>query len=118
MVRKFPAIFLLPVIITGIVFADLSRLPAWIFFAFLLTSLVFGIYSYNQRNKKTTVLVLSVALFFFCSFHFAIRYYDNGRIHLSNFIDGKLKYKIYGKISDWPNLKLNQTEIKVCVDSI
>jgi competence protein ComEC len=118
MVRKFPAIYLLPVIITGIVFADLSRLPAWIFFALLFISLGLGIYFYNHKNKKATVLLLSVALLFFCSFHFAIRYYDNGRTHLSNFIDGKLKYKIYGKISDWPNLKLNQTEIKVSVDSI
>jgi competence protein ComEC len=118
MIRKFPAIYLLPVIIAGIVAADLSRLPAWIFFTLLFTLLGAGFYLFNRNYRNFATLVLSLALLFFCSFHFAIRYYDNGRTHLSNYIDGKLKYKIYGKISDWPDLKLNRTEIKVKVDSI
>lgn len=117
MLRKYPAIFLLPFIIFGIVLADWLRIPAWILFSVILLSAVAGITGY-LKQKTWAIIFLSLSLLFFAAFHFAIRYYDTGLSHVINYIDGKTTYNIYGTVSDWPDLKTNRTEIKLEVDSL
>lgn len=74
--------------------ADLSRLPAWLFFALLFISIGINLYLFNRNNKIPAIILLSSAILFFSAFHFSIRYYDNGRMHISNYIKNKNKFKI------------------------
>ena len=117
MIRKYPAVFLVPFIVAGIIAADLSRWPIeW----FLLVSLVLCLVALAVMRSHLPAATVLFGLFLACfsAFHYGIRYYDTGPTHLANhFQDGK-RYRIYGQVSDWPDLKSYGTEIKIAVDSI
>ncbi|MDH4034178.1 MAG: ComEC family competence protein, partial [candidate division Zixibacteria bacterium] len=117
MIRKYPAVFLVPFIIVGIIGADLCRWPSeW----FLLASLVLCLVALAvMRSHRTAATILfGLLLTCFSAFHYGIRYYDTGPTHLANHFQDGNRYRIYGQVSDWPDLKSFGTEIKIAVDSI
>jgi competence protein ComEC len=117
MIRKYPAVFLVPFIVAGIIVADLSRWPTEFF---LLASLVLCMVALAVMRSHTPVATILFGLFLasFCAFHYGIRYYDTGPTHLANHFQNGERYRIYGEVSDWPVLKSYGTEIKIAVDSI
>ena len=118
MIRRFPSVFVLIFIITGITIADRSHLPSWIFLTVTLGFCLGGFLVAQNRSGALPALLLGFSLLFFSSFHFAIRYYDTGPNHLANLVSPDKRYQIFGTVSDWPDLKADRTEIKIDVDSI
>lgn len=118
MLRKYPSIFLLVFIIFGIVLSDITRLPSWIF---LLLSLFLGLSGLISIHKLKTFgvsILFGLSLLSFAGFHYSSEVYDVGANHIINYINKKDTYHIYGQVCDWPDLKLDQTEVKVSIDSV
>lgn len=118
MFRKYPAFYLLIFVVSGILVADFSRFPAWFF---ILSAAIFcsiGFLKLNFKNSLIKVILFGLAIFSVSAFHFAIKHYDTGINHISNFVDSSKRYQIFGQVSDWPNLKTNRVEIKLSVDSL
>ncbi|MFQ6008717.1 MAG: ComEC/Rec2 family competence protein, partial [Candidatus Zixiibacteriota bacterium] len=118
MIRKYPSVFLLSFIVTGIVLADQTHLSNWIF---LLTTLVcfLGGFVYLKRHRTIpATIAFGLSLLFFSAFHFGIRFYDVGPRHISRVLEQGTVYHIFGRVSDWPDLKQNRTEVKLSLDSI
>jgi len=118
MIRKYPGLYFLCFVVAGIVFADVSRWPAWFFLLLMLLSFIGGVLSYSRLRTKVAALTFGIAFFAFASFHFAVKFYDTGPNHISNFLGDKQVYHIYGEITDWPELKTDFTEVKISLDSI
>ncbi|MDH4156400.1 MAG: ComEC family competence protein, partial [candidate division Zixibacteria bacterium] len=98
--------------------ADQTHWSSW---TFLLPALFFaltGLLSFARQGQSRAALLLALSMLFFSAFHFAIKAYDTGPHHVSNFTDPGVRYHIFGRVSDWPVLKSNRTEIKVRVDSL
>lgn len=115
--RKYPALFLLFFIVAGIIIADQSRIDALWFFSFSVVSLLVGLFLINRRTK-TAIIFFGLTFLSFSAFHFGLKYYTVSQNHIENFIELDRRFDIFGEISDFPDLKLDQTEIKVDVDSI
>ncbi|UCD62783.1 MAG: ComEC/Rec2 family competence protein [Candidatus Zixiibacteriota bacterium] len=118
MIRRFPSVFVLVFIIVGIVLADQSRVASWPFLLLSLVLFAAALYLLARRSGRIAVPLFGGALLFFSAFHFSLRCYDLGPNHLAAVADPALRYRIFGHVSDWPDLKPDRTEIKVDVDSI
>jgi competence protein ComEC len=117
MSRKYPAVFYLLFVLVGIVLADQTRWPAeWFLLSALILCLI-GIALFRSSPKAASIL-FGLFMLSFSAYHFSIRYYDIGPDHISNFITGGERYKIFGEVIDWPDLKSTGTEIKISVDSL
>ncbi len=118
MFKKSPALFLLIFIVVGILIADSFRIAISYFFISLILFVVASLFCYKSHRENLLVICIGLGLLSFVGLRFASLYYETGSNHISNFIDGKSTYIIYGKISDWPELKLERTELTVDVDSL
>lgn len=118
MFRKYPSLCLLAVVVAGIVAADFSHLPSWLSLFFCLVFAVLGIVFLNRANSHRALLFLGSSLFCFAAYHFSIKVFEFGPNHISRFVSEKKFYQVFGKVADWPDLKVNRTEIKVAVDSL
>ncbi|MFQ5452834.1 MAG: ComEC/Rec2 family competence protein [Candidatus Zixiibacteriota bacterium] len=118
MTCKYPSVFILCFIVTGIILADISHLPAWFMLTGVLFFCIVGFLFLNRSKQVIVALSFGISLLFFSGFHFSIKYYDVGINHISRHINLKKTYHIYGEVSDWPDLKIDRTEIKINIDSI
>ena len=118
MFKKYPASFLLIFIIAGILISDLSRIPVWVFLTLSIIFCVFGLFCIKKSIKWLTPLLFGLSFLSVSAFQYGNQIYDTGINHISNFTDGSTKYHIFGYVSDWPELKLESTEIELSVDSI
>ena len=80
-------------------------------------SLVLGVLGVG-RYRSAAAIALGLAFFCFSGFHYALEVYDTGPNHISRFARQDQVYHIFGRVSDWPELKTNRTEVKVSLDSI
>ena len=117
MIRKYPAIFLLAFVAGGIVIADLTRWPSWVFLLGALAGGLAGLLSVNRKAVFASAL-LAIAMGSLAAVHFALSLYDFGDRHLARIIDENKSCQIFGRVSDWPDLKANLTEITIAVDSL
>ena len=118
MFRKYPSVILLALVIAGIVTADQLYLPGWILLLSCLILTIVGIVFLAKSAVQRALLFFSLALFCFSGYHFSINFYEFGPNHISRLISEKEKFQIFGKITDWPDLKTNRTEIKIAIDSL
>ena len=118
MIRKYPAVFLLGFIVFGVIFADRTHLPAWVFLLIALATGVTGLFLLTQSRQVAATVLLAVCVGTFAGFHFAVQCYDTGPQHLSRLLKEPEVYRVYGQVSDWPDLKPNRTEIKISLDSL
>jgi len=118
MIRKYPGIFLLIFVVGGIVIADLSQWPSWVFLLFALVSGLTGLLLLNRNSQVSAMICLGGALGGVVAVHFALTSYDLGNRHLAKQIDEDRVCHIFGRVSDWPELKANLTEVAVTVDSL
>lgn len=118
MFKKSPALFLLIFVVAGILIADSFRLNISYFFLSLILFVVSSLFCYKSQKQNLLVICIALGLLSFVGLRFASLYYETGQNHVSHFIDSKTTYIIYGKISDWPELKLERTELTIEVDSL
>jgi competence protein ComEC len=117
MIRKYPGIFLLVFVIGGIFIADLTHWPSWLLLLAALSAGLAGLFVRSRTPFLATVL-LAAALGGVAAVHFALSSYDFGDRHLARAIDEDRTCQIFGRVSDWPDLKANLTEITLAVDSL
>ncbi|MFC1475293.1 ComEC/Rec2 family competence protein, partial [Candidatus Zixiibacteriota bacterium] len=77
-----------------------------------------GFTQLSKESKISVAILFGLTICFFSSFHFSIKHYDTGINNISNFTDNSHKFHIYGSVTDWPDLKVDRTEIKLSVDSL
>ena len=118
MFKKSPALFLLIFIVVGILIADSFHPSVSYFFIALILFVVATIFCSKSHRENFLVLFIGLGMLSFVGLRFASLYYETGNDSISNFIDSKSSYVIYGEISDWPELKLERTELTVDVDSL
>jgi ComEC/Rec2-related protein len=118
MLRRYPAIYLLTFVLAGIVTADLSDIASWWFLCFGLIVGVAGISACLRQQTVPTAIFLGLTLSSFSGFLYSHRYVHVGPRHVSRVMDQHQRYYIYGRVSDWPELKVDRTEVTVDVDSL
>lgn len=117
MIRRYPAVFLLAIVVPAIVGADWYRPPAELMVLLALVSAVTGAWLVS-RHGYLAGLVLALSLGFFAAGHFALRYYDFGPSHVQSSLPNQRAMQYYGEVDDWPVFKSWGTEIKVQLDSV
>ncbi len=116
--KRYPSIFALVFVIGGIVTADLTSLPSWWFLCAAMVACFCGLFSLIRHRGASAAILLATALGLVTAFHFQHEFSDPGPRHLSKVVDQRKLYRIYGTVSDWPDLKPERTEIKISVDSL
>jgi competence protein ComEC len=118
MIRRYPCIFLLFFIVPGIVLADLTRLPSWLFMSALLVSGLVSYAGWRFQQALVSTLAFGFVFLFFSALHYSVRFYDVGPHHIANVLETDKLYRIFGRVADWPDLKSNRTEVKLSLDSL
>lgn len=118
MARRYPAVVLLSAIVGGILLTDLVRPPAWSLIVVLLGAAIVGLWMFFRQRHTTAAILFAVAAGAFCAFRFASVVYDGGPHHLNRFLHEPLTADIFGRVADWPLLRVNRTEIIIALDSI
>lgn len=118
MIRKYPSVFFLGFVVLGIIAADLFRVPVSWFLGATAAVLVAGMIALHRRHQVMAAIMFGCTLGLFSAFNYGIRLYDTGPNHISNVITAKTNYHLFGEVVDWPDLKVDRTEITVRLDSI
>lgn len=118
MFRRYPGLFLLFFTVAGILSADCLHPPVWVLFAVSAIGTAGGFFFLGRRRKLPGVLFFALCLGGFAAFNYHIKCYDTGLNHLSKVTSVENTYQLYGKVSAWPQLKSDRTEIIVSLDSV
>ena len=118
MIRKFPGPFVLLFVIAGIVLGDTTHASSWLF---LLSSvLLFGAALYAAYLHRLTIATVAFAASIGSAvgFNFSSTTYDPGPYHVARAVTEPQVYQVFGRVSDWPDIRANYTEIRIDLDSI
>ena len=118
MLRSYPGLFLLGMIIPGIILADIIHLQEWIYIFCSLLFCLLGFVFLNRPKQMLPVLLFGISILSFSAFNYGLKFYPTGSNHVTNFTDDNKSYHIYGEVADWPRVKTNSTEIKIRIDSL
>lgn len=118
MTRQYPSLFVLLFVVSGIVLADQTGMAARDLLLGGGIAALGGIYAYWRGYRPVAGAALAISLGLASGAHFALRVYDLGPHHVSQVINQRTIYHIFGEISDWPDLKSNRTELRIELDSI
>lgn len=118
MSRRYPGLFLLFFTVAGILAADCLHPPVWVLFSVSAIGTAGGFFFLSWQRMFLGVLFFGLCLGGFAAFQYHIRYYDTGPAHLPKVTSIKDTYQLYGKVSAWPHLKSDRTEIIVSLDSV
>jgi len=118
MIRKYPSLLLLLFIVSGIVISDQTHWPGWLFLFAAVIFCLGGFMGLRRYSSVASTIVFGFSLLFFSAFHFSLRFYDFGPNHIASVVEEGEVYHIFGRVSDWPDLKTNRTEVRVSLDSI
>ena len=118
MFRKYPSVFLLTGVVAGVLIADTTRLPVWVFLLSCVGCGLFAIYALAARKAVWLAWLALGTFLFFAALRFGLAYYDLSPDYVSHYADGHQSYRLYGSVSDWPDLKPELTEIKLELDSL
>ncbi len=118
MLRKYPGIFLLLVVIPGILLGDMFQVAGWVYLLPAVVVCGIGVLLLGKERYQRAVLFFGVGLFLFSAFHFSLYYVPTGSNHISNYADRSNRYHLFGTVIDWPDLRSDRTELKVALDSI
>ncbi|RKX25807.1 MAG: hypothetical protein DRP45_05085 [Candidatus Zixiibacteriota bacterium] len=118
MLRRYPSLFFLVFVVTGIVAADQMRLPSWLGILLSLLFLFGALWAHSQKRKTATAVLLGLVLCLLSAFHFSLGYVDLPPNGMAGVAADREVYHIFGRVSDWPDLKPQRTEIKISVDSL
>jgi ComEC/Rec2-related protein len=98
--------------------ADISAAPSWLFlsigFACVLAALAF--WAKQKTVAAVALTVIGVGALAGC--HYVVRFMERGPHHVANVVSAKKITRIFGQISDWPDLRGDHTDYVVRVDSV
>ena len=118
MLKKYPGLFFLIPVVTGIVFTDFVRPAGWLFLLLCLISFVSGLALYKRESARFSIGLFALCLFFFSGFNYGLKTYHFAANHVARFVSEKQTYHIFGEVADWPDLKFNRTELTIAIDSL
>ncbi len=118
MFRKYPSVFLLTGVVAGILLADSTHLPAWIFLLFCLACGTLAVLSLSSSRTRVLVIFCLGAVACFAGLRFALACYDLSADNVGRYADGRRTYQLFGTVTDWPDLKPELTEIRLDLDSL
>lgn len=118
MIRRFPSLAVLIFIVVGILIADQSRAPSWMFLAGCLTCCVAGFVVLERKFFVSATWLFGAALLFFSAFHLACQFYDVGPNHVTRLDSLDRRLQVFGRVADWPDLRPDRTDFKIELDSI
>ncbi len=116
--RRYPSLIYLGCVVTGIVISDLCRLPTWLYLTLLVLAFVAAISSVARKQTGRAVLLFGVVLLGFSAARYGQRVYEFGPSHLSQVIEAGSRYRVYGCVTDWPDIGPSYTNFTVEVDSL
>jgi len=117
MLRRYPAIFLLPFVIAGIVVADYARPSSeWLLMSTLCACLS-GLVLLAVKQRMA-VVCLAFCLAGAAGLNYAASHYDLGPNGINEQIDPDRKATIFARVTAWPVVKSNGTSFELGVDSI
>ncbi len=118
MFRKYPALPLLGAAIFGIVLADQTHLPSWQFLVAALVCACIALFLLARSAWRTAAVFGVLTAGSLSGFHFVISYLERGPDHVSRIVSTRDVVRIYGQISDWPDLRSDRTEYLIDLDSV
>ncbi len=118
MIRLFPGPFVLLFVIAGIMLGDITHASSWLFLFLSILSFVIGIYSAYRRRLKAATMALAVCIGSAAGFEFSSGTYDLGPHHVARIIREPQVYQVFGKVSDWPDIRSTYTDVRIELDSI
>jgi len=118
MIRRYPSVFLLVFVIAGIVTADQTAAPAWIFLLAAVAAWVLGLAALARSAVMPAAVAFAIGIGMFSASHFAQRYVETGPHHLARILTESASYRVYGRVADWPDLRDDRTEIVIALDSL
>jgi len=118
MFRKYPSLFLLFFVVVGIYFTDRWHPSSWLLLSVCVFFAVAGFVALRRGRLALAGFMLGLSLGAIAAFHLSVKVYNLEPGHLSKIVNAKEKYLIYGRVTDWPDLKPERTEIKISLDSL
>jgi competence protein ComEC len=118
MARRYPALFVLLMVVIGIFLSDNLTLAPLIWFIAALVITLAAVFIYFKKNTDLGTILFLLGIGLFSCFHFALRYQSPGARDLSRFSQDRPIVRLFGEISDWPDIRANRIELKIEVDSI
>ncbi len=118
MLRKFPTLFPLVMLVLGITLADSISLSAWTYLLFGLIGLVGALIFFTKDLQTASIFFFAFALCFWAGSYYTVRVVDHGPNNISAVINAKEIVHISGKIVEWPDMKANRTELTIEIDSV
>ncbi|MDX9857363.1 MAG: ComEC/Rec2 family competence protein [candidate division Zixibacteria bacterium] len=115
MSRKYPALWLLAAVTSGIVIADLSNLPAWLW---LLAAMAATVVGAIRACTRYGVAALLASLALLSAFQYAQNFHQPGARQLGGLVSVSRVYRVYAQVADWPKIRTDRTDITLDVDSL
>jgi len=116
--KKYPAIFALPAVVTGIVLADNIDIASWIYLFAALSFLPLLIVCYSRQHLLKAGLCGLAVLLLLSAFNFSFRVKTFPPAHVVHYADKDKICTFYGTVDDWPVPGENLTSIYISVDSV
>ena len=116
--RRYPAVPVLAAAVIGIVFADLTDAPSYVFLVTGLLLFMAGVFRYGRRDPAITALLVCLSLASFSGVNFGARFTGTGPNDLAQLLDDTVVAEVFGRVTDWPELKPGRTELVIDVDSL
>lgn len=117
MASKRPALILLGFVVTGIAIANLTNVAPVELFAAAVCFLLVGLILL-RKQRLAALFCFMTCLGLLSAFHFSLRYQHLSQHDLSHHVVDRPIVRIFGKVSDWPDIRPNRIELKIDVDSI
>ncbi|HOZ07125.1 MAG TPA: ComEC/Rec2 family competence protein, partial [candidate division Zixibacteria bacterium] len=118
MARAYPGIFLLIALAGGILAADFLRASAPAFLLAALGGLVAAAAALVFRRPSAAAVFFGLVLAGLSAAHFARDTYDLGSRSLGRYADSRTRYRLVGRVDDWPELRPDRIELTVRLDSL
>ena len=118
MVRNYPSVFVLVLVVIGIVAADwLVLSPYWLLPAAVVFFMA-AAYAVSRQRRSTGIALMGLTFCFVSAFQFGLKYNQAGPGDLRTLLKEPILGRVFGRVSDWPRLKPGRTEIVVDLDSL
>jgi len=116
--KEHPGYFALICIVAGILVADLTHLPAWAILVLVGAAAAGGWISLAGKRTVAAAAFFGFVLLGLSSLGYALRVYDFGPDHLNRVVAFGERYRVAGKVDDWPHLKTDRTDLIIAVDTV
>lgn len=116
--RRYPGLAALCGAVGGILIADISRLDATWFLCAALITLLLALIAWRRQHLVVLSILLVVTVAGLAGFRYADNVYDLGPASLDRNITDYQRYRVFGKVIAWPELRGGNMEIILRADSL